>query len=491
MMQDVDLGDVEEKDWKCATFKQSVDLSEKTDEVLAKWGKAKASALKASNGVDEAVTGLLEVEKKARLGGDNKSTLRLAVGIVELLVQVGDNEKLMTNVEILMKRRAQSKGVQLAIVRTARTAIDATKDEAERITLLKQLRDICQGKLHVEYEHAQLSVELAEIWEKQGKITECAALMLDVQVETIGNMPRVEKLEILLLQIRLNLDAEDYVRAAIMARKTTSRALSKPNSISIKLRYYELMVRYYSHFANYQYVAKCWMEIFAHVTEEETAKTLPDHPLVKDPTVALAHVLLFLALSSPKAVKDADQIDAAAFSLWNKEVDRLAEIEKYSTHKLAQDTPIMVQLSRTFLQKELIHWPEFTKEFDAVQKHAVFAEKSTAKDDRWDVLHIRITEHNVVVISNNYSKIRLPRLASLIDLPVTEAEEAVCRLVIDKTIWARVDRIGGVVGFAKQKNHNEVLCDMKGNVDHILAQITQACHLIDKEQLMHGFARKA
>ena len=37
--------------------------------------------------------------------------------------------------------------------------------------------------------------------------------------------------------MRLNLDVEDYIRAAIMARKTTSRALSKPNSRLIKIEY--------------------------------------------------------------------------------------------------------------------------------------------------------------------------------------------------------------------------------------------------------------
>eukprot|EP01063_Lacrimia_lanifica_P017855 TRINITY_DN24841_c0_g1_i1.p2 TRINITY_DN24841_c0_g1~~TRINITY_DN24841_c0_g1_i1.p2 ORF type:complete len:490 (+),score=252.03 TRINITY_DN24841_c0_g1_i1:51-1520(+) len=489
MLADIDLGDVEEKDWKCATFKQNVDLTEKTDEMLGKFGKETAGQLKAAGKVDEAVTALLEVEKKARLGGDGKSTLRLAVGIVEMLIAVGDNEKLMANVEILMKRRAQAKHVQLAVIRCARKAIDATEDEATRVPLLKQLRDICQGKLHVEYEFAQLSVELAGIWERQGKLKDSTQLMLDVQVETIGNMPRVEKLEILLLQIRLNLDVEDYIRAAIMARKTTARALTKPNSRLIKMRYYEMMVRYYSHFKNYQFIAKCWMEIYAHATDAETKKDLADHPLVKDPTIALSSVLLYLCLSSHTAVKDADQIDCAAFSLWNKEVDRVKQLEHYSTQKLAQDIPQVVSLADAFLQKELIHWPVFTKQFAAVQaQHPVFTQQ---KEDRWDVLHTRITEHNVCVIAMHYSKIRLSRLASLIDLPADAAEEAVCRLVTEKTIWARVDRIGGVVSFAKAKNHNEVMCDMKGNIDHVLAKITTACHLIDKEQLMHGFARKA
>eukprot|EP01064_Diplonema_japonicum_P003258 TRINITY_DN12124_c0_g1_i2.p1 TRINITY_DN12124_c0_g1~~TRINITY_DN12124_c0_g1_i2.p1 ORF type:complete len:261 (+),score=69.70 TRINITY_DN12124_c0_g1_i2:24-785(+) len=238
-MQDLDLGEVEEKDWKCATFKQMVDLTEKTDEVIKAWGEGNAASFKGNAAkIDEAVTNLLDLEKKARLGGDMKNTMRLALEILKLLATVEQYSKVVDCVELLMKRRAQAKSVQVALIKTAKHSIDsAPKDQS--VSLIKRLRDICQGKLHVELEFAQLSVELSTIWENEGKIKDCADIMLDVQVETIGNMERVEKLKILLLQIRLNLDVKDYVRAAIMARKTTSRALSKPNSRLIKIKYFK------------------------------------------------------------------------------------------------------------------------------------------------------------------------------------------------------------------------------------------------------------
>ncbi|KAJ9460881.1 26S proteasome non-ATPase regulatory subunit 12 [Diplonema papillatum] len=482
MMQDIDLGAVEEKDWKCATFKQVVDLTEKTDEVIAKYGETQASSMQGDDAkVEEAVEAMLELEKKARLGGDVKSTLRLAVEIINLLVALKVYQKLMTYVEVLMKRRAQVKNVQLAVIKFARKAIDGAPED-EKISLIKKLRDICQGKLHVELEFAQLSVELVEIWEAQGKKKESADIMQDVQVETIGNMERTEKLRILLLQIRLNLDVDDFIRAAIMARKTTSRALSKPDSRLIKMRYYELMIRYYGHFDNYWYLAKCWMELFATALDEETKKQLPDHPLVKDPCQALSTVLIYLCLSPNKLPTDREQTDAAAFSPWNKETNRLELIKKYSREKLVDDVPDVGKMADYFLQKELVHWPQFAETYKSVHDlHSVFKQEHC-----WEHLHNRVTEHNVKVISMHYKRISVSRLSELIDLTPQEAEQAVCRLVIDSDVWARVDRIDGIITFAKQKSSNEVVTDMKSSIDHVLSQIASACHLIHKESMLHA-----
>eukprot|EP01060_Flectonema_neradi_P022952 TRINITY_DN3116_c1_g1_i4.p1 TRINITY_DN3116_c1_g1~~TRINITY_DN3116_c1_g1_i4.p1 ORF type:complete len:485 (+),score=87.30 TRINITY_DN3116_c1_g1_i4:70-1524(+) len=481
MLNDIDLGEVVDKDWKCATFKQVIDLTEKTDALIAKCGVAHADSFKNSpDKLDAAIEEMMDLEKKARLGGDAKSNLRLALEIINLLVALGDHEKLMFNAELLMKRRAQPKSVQTAILKSSRSAIEKC-NEADKVTLIKKLRDICQGKIHVELEFAQLSVELVNIWEKQGLIKESAELLQEVQVETISNMERLEKLTILLHQMRLNLDVEDYIRAAIMARKTTSRALSKPNSRLIKIEYYQLMLRYYAHFRNYWYLAKCWMELYATVTDEEVVKEIPDHPLVKDPTQALRTCCVFLVLSPNAITDDREQTDAAAFSTWNKETDRLALIEKYSKEKLAQDhLPQVVEFAGEFLQKELIHWPIFQKKYENVCPD-VLSDPKIVED-----LHTRVTEHNIKVISRHYKRIKVTRLAELIDLSVTDAEDAVCKLVIVKDIWAKVDRIDGIITFQKKKNHTEVMNDMKTGIDHVLSQITSTCHLLHKEKMLHG-----
>ena len=222
------------------------------------------------------------------------------------------------------------------------------------------------------------------------------------------------------------------------------------------------------------------MELFVTVTDEEVMKDIPDHPLVKDPKQALRTACVFLALSPNTITDDREQTDAAAFSTWNKETDRLALVEKYSKEKLAQDhLPLVVEFAGEFLQKELIHWPVFQKQYENVSE--VLNDKQVVDD-----LHSRITEHNIKVISRHYKRIKITRLAELIDLSVPEAEEAVCKLVIVKDIWANVDRIDGIITFQKKKNHTEVMTDMKAGIDHVLSQITSTCHLIHKEKMMNG-----
>ena len=328
-------------------------------------------------------------------------------------------------------------------------------------------------------------------------------------------------------QVRLNLDIGDYIRAAIMARKTTSRALSKPGSRHVKVqyvpnpdsfphpfdpplfrprhptRYYEYMIRYYAHFDNYHYLAKCWQELYETAQDEvsrplcvtvrartqhaQVTKTeLPDHPIVKNPAKALESVLVYVALSSSKVTTDREQTDCACFSPWNKQLARKALLEKYLKEKLAEDCSSAAAMAEEFLHKELVHWPQFKETYASVAAtHTAFTEKPA----RWEDLHNRVTEHNIKVIAKHYTKIRMTRLAQLIDLPEDKTEDALCKLVTDKDIWARVDRIKGIASFVKHKNPTQSVGDMKTGVDHVLAQITSACHLVHKEAVLHKLVK--
>lgn len=55
--------------------------------------------------------------------------------------------------------------------------------------------------------------------EADGKISEAADILQDVQVEIVGTMEKLEKADFLLEQIRLTLDKNDFVRAEILCKK--------------------------------------------------------------------------------------------------------------------------------------------------------------------------------------------------------------------------------------------------------------------------------
>lgn len=488
-MQDIDLGEVVDREWNCATFKQEEDFTDRAAAAIAEWGETHWERFKKEGKVDEAVEKLLEMEKKTRLGGDAKNCMKVARCIMRLLVKAAPAEKMMDYAEMLMKRRAQMKGVQVTVVKEAQAAVEASGEKETRIMLLKRLRGICNGKLHVELEFARISVQLSEIFEADGKLKDCVEMMNDVQVETITNMERIEKLRILLLQVRLNIDTDDYIRAAIMARKTSNRAISKPDSMLIKVEYFKLMLRYYGHKDNYWYLAKCWMELFATVSSEEFQKEHKGAEIAPEQVDALTHVLLYLILSPSKLVDDAKTTDAAAFSPWNKGADRLELVKKYAAERLARDLTAYQAMAKQFQSKELIHWPVFEKESLVLREHAVFA--GAQGKERWEkTMRLRVTQHNLWVISLYYQRVRLPRLAALIDLDEKQTEESVCDMVINKDLWARVDRIDGIVTFAKKKDSTQQTQEWATGIDHVLGQVTAACHLIQKEYMVHGITQK-
>jgi len=57
--------------------------------------------------------------------------------------------------------------------------------------------------------------------------------------------------------------------------------------------------------------------------------------------------------------------------------------------------------------------------------------------------------------------------------------------VVNKTIWAKVDRLVGIVNFSAQKDPNEVLNDWSRNIDSLMQLVCKTNHLINKEEMIH------
>ncbi|VDO69789.1 unnamed protein product [Schistosoma mattheei] len=60
------------------------------------------------------------------------------------------------------------------------------------------------------------------------------------------------------------------------------------------------------------------------------------------------------------------------------------------------------------------------------------------------------------------------------------------KLVVNKTIYAKIDRLEGVVHFIAKKVPTEVLNDWSYNTRNLMALINQTTHLINKERMIHG-----
>jgi len=119
----------------------------------------------------------------------------------------------------------------------------------------------------------------------------------------------------------------------------------------------------------------------------------------------------------------------------------------------------------------------------------VFTPDNESGEKRWQELHKRVIEHNIRVVAKYYTRIRTRRLAQLLDLNDQDTEDFLSKLVVSKTIYAKIDRPAGIVSFAQPKNANQVLNDWSNNINSLLGLIEKTCHLITKEEMLHSIAK--
>jgi 26S proteasome regulatory subunit N5 len=365
-------------------------------------------------------------------------------------------------IALIAKKRSQSKQAITKMVQAAMEFIDKTPTKEARVELINTLRRVTEGKIYVEVERARLVHQLAQIKEQDGEVAEAAKLMQDVQIETIGSMEAHEKIDFILQQMRLTLDANDYVRAIIISRKITARSLLDPKHQDLKIRYYNLLIRYYSEKKDYLEICK------AHQSIYNTPKVQEDPKLWVE---QLQHMVLFVLL----AKYDNHQNDL---------------MHRIAVDKNLDEPPMVLfkTLMKQFTSSQIINWPEFQQTFgNQLAQHAAF----TQRQERYEDLHNRVVEHNLRIIAKYYTKIHIARLAKLLFLDDARTEKFVSEMVTSKTISAKVDRIAGVIEFKQQAGEdNDVLNDWSHDTQDLLQLLEKTNHLINKDYMIHQANKK-
>jgi 26S proteasome regulatory subunit N5 len=90
------------------------------------------------------------------------------------------------------------------------------------------------------------------------------------------------------------------------------------------------------------------------------------------------------------------------------------------------------------------------------------------------------------VIEKYYQRIRLQRLSQLVGVSMDLAEKEIGDMVVNKRIQAKINRMQGIVVFAKSKNTTDTLNEWNYDIRHMLDKIEQTCHLINREKVVHN-----
>ena len=188
--------------------------------------------------------------------------------------------------------------------------------------------------------------------------------------------------------------------------------------------------------------------------------------------------------------------------------------------------PLEARLLKLFTMTELIQWPDIESQygphlcsgevFDSsvgtpdiggggtatptvkINSGPIVMDKMTpdelailkVQQHRWQDLRKRVIEHNVRVIAQYYTRIRLTRLAFLLGLGADESEKYLSALVTAGTVYARIDRPAGIVNFSSPSKPDDVLNGWRTNMKSLLGLLERIDHLITKEEMM-GALEKA
>ncbi|KAK6433298.1 proteasome regulatory particle subunit [Oleoguttula sp. CCFEE 5521] len=447
--------------------------------------------------IQAAVDKLLGLEKQTRQASDLASTSRLLVAIVTICKEGKDWSLLNEQILVLSKKHGQLKQAITKMVQVVMGFLDDAPSLEVKLSVIETLRTVTEGKIFVEVERARVTRILSNIKYEQGDITAATDILCELQVETFGSMSRREKTEFILDQVSLCIKKGDWTQAGILSRKISTRYFNrKPiksaeqiekerkekaekdrlrsdtavgeeempddDVTDLKLRYYEQQITLAKHDDKYLDACKHYRQVLDTQAVEDNREQLK---------AALQRVIYFVLL----APYDNEQSDL---------LHRIAQDSRVEEH--CKPEAAMLKL---FTVTELMRWPSVESTYGHHLLHSdIFSATEDSKDpkahQRWLDLRKRVIEHNVRVVAKYYTRITFPRLTALLDLPAKETEKYISELVVNKTIYARIDRPAQVVTFEKKRDADEVLNEWSGNMKSLLGLLERIDHLITKEEMM-------
>ncbi|KAG6862181.1 hypothetical protein C0995_004263 [Termitomyces sp. Mi166 len=450
--------------------KQEKDYTSEVDSLLPE-----AEAIVKSGKLQEGLDKIFALEKQTRNAADLTSTTRLVKAAVEHCYKARDFALLNSSISILSKKHGQLKGAIAAIVELAMGWLDEIKQTngvPKWLEVVETLRSVTEGKIFLETPRARVTMFLAYYHEglstaststsgvQKESLQTASDLLSDLQVETYSSMDRREKTEFILEQMRLLIavarqkDAEqgkvgkdalgggeaEWVKVRVGGRKINEDFLKEKDNEDLKLKFYDLMIQHALHQNNYLDVAKFYHKVW-------------ETPSIKDDTedkgrAALEYIVYYVVL----APHDNEQSDMMHHLFVDPALSKL---------------DLHYNLVKCFTTRELMRWPGIEAIYgEFLRKTPVFS-----SEKRWEDLHSRVIEHNIRVVAEYYTRITLTRLTSLLDLTAKQTEETLSRLVVSGTIWARIDRPGGIISFRNKRSAEDVMNDWSSDMQKLLGLV--------------------
>lgn len=77
-------------------------------------------------------------------------------------------------------------------------------------------------------------------------------------------------------------------------------------------------------------------------------------------------------------------------------------------------------------------------------------------------------------------------MSELLDLPESESEEYLSRMVNNETLKVKIDRPSGIIHFTSKKAASDMLNDWAHGINELMNLVSKTCHLINKEECINN-----
>ena len=304
-------------------------------------------------------------------------------------------------------------------------------------------------------------------------------LIQDVQIEAFGSLENIYKVEYILFQMQVLLEKGDYIRTLIVSNKVKRNHLDDEGFELLKIRFFNLMIRYYYHEKKFLEVSKCYKTLFDFVKmlneklidiEKKNIETKPkiiDNYIVvtkeNDLKKLFENYVLFLAICPPeletKNMFNELKLQYKIQLDWDKNIS-------YIVDKRLSDDIILIDnnLFNKFKDYEI-----FKKDQELIKLFRKY----------W-------IQHNLSIFEKFYSKINLKRICDMTLTPEDEVESELADMVVNNYLFAKINRIEKIVNFRQKTDYHNVLDDFNYDMNNLMKKIEETCHLINKEYLKYG-----
>ena len=401
---------------------------------------------------------LIDQEKTARLENELEKNKTLCKEILTIIQKRNDFPKYLILLEYLTQRRNQSReSIIFMIKNSLNEVLPNLKHEKDSRDLLQTIIKVTEGKIFVEYEYSQAIRKMTEIYLMNNQFDEAAKLIQDVQIEAFGSLENIYKVEYILFQMQVLLEKGDYIRTLIVSNKVKRNHLDDEGFELLKIRFFNLMIRYYYHEKKFLEVSKCYKTLFDFV------KMLNEKLIDIEKKNLFENYVLFLAICPPeletKNMFNELKLQYKIQLDWDKNIS-------YIVDKRLSDDIILIDnnLFNKFKDYEI-----FKKDQELIKLFRKY----------W-------IQHNLSIFEKFYSKINLKRICDMTLTPEDEVESELADMVVNNYLFAKINRIEKIVNFRQKTDYHNVLDDFNYDMNNLMKKIEETCHLINKEYLKYG-----